>query len=34
MPDVALWEQITEKLSEAGLFAEVQDGNCIFVSWA
>jgi len=33
MPDVTLWEHITEKLGEEGLFAEVQEGNCIFISW-
>ena len=34
MPDVTLWGHITEKLGEAGLFAEVQDENRLFVSWA
>lgn len=34
MPDVNLWEYIIEKLGAAGLFAEVQDENCIFISWA
>jgi len=34
MPDVTLWGIIAEKLGEAGLFAEVQEGNCIFISWA
>jgi hypothetical protein len=33
MPDVSLWEHITERLSRAGLFAEVQDENRIFISW-
>jgi len=34
MPDMSLWEFITEKLSEAGLLAETQKDNCIFISWA
>ena len=34
MPDVTLWGHITEKLGEEGLFAEVQEGNCLFISWA
>ena len=34
MPDMLLWEHVTEKLGEAGLFAEEQEGNRIFVSWA
>jgi hypothetical protein len=34
MPDVTLWSYIAEKLVEAGLFAEVQEENCIFISWA
>jgi len=34
MPDVTLWEHITEKLGAGGLTAEVQEGNCIFISWA
>jgi len=34
MPDISLWGFITEKLSAAGLFAEVQEENCIFISWA
>ena len=34
MPDMALWSHITERLAGAGLFAEVQEGNCIFISWA
>jgi len=34
MPDMFLWEHITDKLGEAGLFAEKQEGNRIFVSWA
>ena len=34
MPDVSLWEHITEKLGLAGLFAEVREENCIFISWA
>jgi len=34
MPGVALWSHITEKLGAAGLFAEVRENNCIFISWA
>ena len=34
LPDVTLWEHITEKLGEAGLLAEVQEENRIFISWA
>jgi hypothetical protein len=34
MPDMDFWSHITEKLGDAGLFAEVQEENCIFVSWA
>jgi hypothetical protein len=34
MPDVTLWGYITEKLGAAGLFAEVQEEKCIFISWA
>jgi len=34
MPDVALWGHITDKLGESGLFAEVEEDNCIFISWA
>ena len=34
MPDMALWGHITEKLGAAGLFAEVQEENRIFISWA
>jgi hypothetical protein len=34
MPERTLWAHITEKLSEEGLFAEVQEENCIFISWA
>jgi hypothetical protein len=34
MPDVTLWEHITEKLGEVSLFAEVQEGNRLFISWA
>jgi hypothetical protein len=34
MPDVTLWGHITEKLGEASLFAEVQEGNRLFISWA
>jgi len=33
MPGMALWGHITEKLGTAGLFAEVQEENCIFISW-
>ena len=33
MPDVSLWSHITDKLGEEGLFAEIQEGNCIFISW-
>jgi len=34
MPDISFWDCITEKLSRAGLFAEVQEDNCLFISWA
>jgi len=34
MPDVSLWNHIIDKLSEEGLFAEIQEENCIFISWA
>jgi len=34
MPDISLWGHITDKLAEEGLFAEVQEENCIFISWA
>jgi hypothetical protein len=34
MPDMTLWGYITEKLGEASLFAEVQEGNRLFISWA
>ena len=34
MPDVALWNHITDKLGEEGLFVEIQEGNRIFISWA
>jgi len=34
MPDISLWGYIIEKLGVAGLFAEVQEENCIFISWA
>jgi hypothetical protein len=34
MPDMSLWTHITERLGEAGLFAEVQNENRIFISWA
>jgi hypothetical protein len=34
MPDAALWGHITERLGESGLFAEVREENCIFISWA
>jgi len=34
MPDVTLWGYITEKLGAVGLFAEVQEEKCIFISWA
>jgi len=34
MPDVFLWNHIIDKLSEEGLFAEIQEENCIFISWA
>ena len=34
MPDVALWSHITDKLGDAGLFTEIREGNCMFISWA
>ncbi|MCL2873855.1 MAG: hypothetical protein FWE29_02875 [Defluviitaleaceae bacterium] len=34
MPDMSLWEYITEKLGSAGLFAEIRGEHCIFISWA
>ena len=34
MPDIFLWGHITDKLADEGLFAEVQEENCIFISWA
>jgi hypothetical protein len=34
MLHVTLWEHITEKLGEEGLFAEVQENSRIFISWA
>ena len=34
MPDTHLWEHITDNLSAAGLYAEVEEDNCIFISWA
>ena len=34
MPDISLWGHIVDKLAEEGLFAEVQEDNCIFISWA
>jgi len=34
MPDISLWGHIVDKLVDEGLFAEVQEDNCIFVSWA
>jgi len=34
MPDISLWGFITDKLSMAGLLAEVQEENRIFISWA
>ena len=34
MPHITLWEHITEKLGEEGLFAEVQENSRIFISWA
>jgi len=33
MPDMSLWDHIIDKLGEDGLFSEVREGNCIFVSW-
>ena len=34
MPEMSLWDHVTERLGDEGLFAEVQEGNCIFISWA
>lgn len=34
MPDLALWDFITERLSKEGLFAEIQENERIFISWA
>jgi hypothetical protein len=34
MPDMSLWKHIIEKLGEDDLFAEEQEGNRIFISWA
>jgi len=34
MPDISLWTHIIERLGDAGLFAEVQNENRIFISWA
>jgi len=34
MPDTALWGYIIESLGKEGLFAEVREENCIFISWA
>jgi hypothetical protein len=34
MPDISLWGQVIEKLNEKGLYAEIQDHNCLFISWA
>jgi len=34
IPDMSLWTHITERLGDAGLFAEVQNENRIFISWA
>jgi len=34
MPDISLWEHVTDKLVTAGLFAEIQEENSIFISWA
>jgi len=33
MPDVFLWGHVTDKLEDDGLFAEIQEDNCIFISW-
>ena len=33
MPDVFLWGYVIEKLGKEGLFAEVREENCIFISW-
>ena len=34
MPDTALWGCIIDKLGNADLFAEIQEENRIFISWA
>ena len=34
LPDITLWDFITEKLSMEGLFAETQENSKIFISWA
>ena len=34
LPDSALWNFITERLGQEGLFAETQEGERIFISWA
>ena len=34
LPDVALWSHIIDKLGGLGLLAEVQEENCLFISWA
>jgi len=34
MPNVNFWDFIIEKLSDEGLFAEMQDNSKIFISWA
>ena len=33
LPDISLWDSITEKLGIAGLYAEVREENRIFISW-
>ena len=33
MPEIDLWSCITDKLNEEGLFAEVREESCIFISW-
>ena len=34
LPDLSLWDFITERLGQEGLFAETQEDERIFISWA
>jgi len=34
MPEITLWSRIIGRLDEKGLYAEIREGDCLFVSWA